>query len=111
MIQLYEQMPPELGLGDGMYCIDTGDYCKADDAYRLLQRFYAQLDFLQGNMELVWYGMPEEIETLTSHSVVYCNAHQMQRLLDKLYTQIQFLRDQIPDVGSDRWMWNKAVRC
>lgn len=42
MIQLYDKFPPELELRGGMYCIDTGDYCKARDAQRLLNTAMAQ---------------------------------------------------------------------
>lgn len=117
MIQLYDKLPPELGLGEGMYHLDSGEYCKMCDAQRLLNIAMAQLKFIRPLYapSEPWsnYRLPPVLQggIIYSHGVAFCNAMDAQRLLERIETEVEFWGSHIPDVGSDLATWNKPVRC
>ncbi len=117
MIQLYDKFPPELGLSGGMCCDDSGEYCKAQDAQQLLNKAYAQIEFLlpPGVRRGPWnnYRLPPDLRSgvIYSSGVAYCLAQDAQRLLNHLRTEVEYAGSHIPNVGCARETWNKPVRC
>jgi hypothetical protein len=118
MVQLYDKLPPDF-MDGGMIKVDNGEYCKSHEAQRILNKAYAQIEFLiapstqKSGTTSLYRKLPAELDTITNGGSVFCNARDTQRLLNKAHAHIEFLLEHIQyvDATPEERAIHKPVRC